>query len=193
MQIAGDSTVKWRLAIGAGVISVVVAVALAVGSSMRRGTPEMSVTPLPAAPPSSVVVAPAPTDAIEVVPPPPTDVAEPVPPPSELAPLPSAVEAADDTTAPTVEAPRPRAPALSTLSEADASRARECLAHNDYACALAIYRTSRDPHDLRRVVDVLDHVGRHREALGAMQDFVRRFPRASESAGYRSQLAAAGM
>ncbi len=184
-----DSNAKWRIAIAAGALSLVLAVVLGVWSSTRSAAPEISVTTL----------APSPTPRHPVV----DDVAAPVTvvevaplPPSEIAPEPTLVEAVADTPAPLPpepERPRARTPALTTLTPEDATHARECLAHNDYACALAVYRRSSDPHDLRRVVDVLDHVGRHREALGAMQDFVRRFPRASESDGYRSQLAAAGM
>jgi hypothetical protein len=91
------------------------------------------------------------------------------------------------------DAPRPRAPALTALTPEESARARDCFSHNDFACAIDIYRHSRDPHDLGRVIDALQHLGRHREALTTMRDFVRRFPRAPETAAYRAQLAAAGM
>ena len=198
----------WTYALASGVASVLVVVALVLWSGTRGVAPEMSATSL-------ATVVPAGASLPRPSPPPPTPPAAPasavpagaVPPPSSTA---STVEPAAPlatTTAPdeallvapaapaTTESPRSRVrgSVLTALSPEDASRARDCLAHNDFTCAVEIYRTSRDPHDLRRVVDALDHLGRHHEALSAMRDFVRRFPSASESAGYRAQLAAAGM
>jgi serine/threonine-protein kinase len=175
---------KWTYAIVAGVVSVLAVIVLGLWSS-RRTTPEMSVVPLATTAPAPPVTAAVeiPGVIVEEIAPPPSQVMGLEPPPETV------VEEAP------AETPRVRTPsvALTTLSAEDTSRARECLAHNDFGCAIAVYRTSRDPHDLRRVIDALDHLGRHREALGAMRDFVRRFPRASETSTYRAQLAAAGM
>jgi len=156
-----------------------------VWSSNRAPTPEISATPLEV-PPSTVV---------EVAPPPPTTTVEDVAPTVAQLPDGDELPAEPVEPPPATDVPRVRAPsvALATLSAEDAARARDCLSHNDFTCAVGIYRTSRDPHDLRRVIDALDHLGRHREALTAMRDFVRRFPRAPETGGYRAQLTAAGM
>jgi serine/threonine-protein kinase len=171
------------MAIGAAAVAIV---SLVVTGWLWLGsrTPPTTSTPLAVpVPPTTVVVAePPPTTAIAEPPltiglDPPTTIAEPPP------------EPRPPSTA------RPRAPsiALTTLSPEDSARARDCLAHNDFACATEIYRRSRDPRDLGRVIDALEHVGRHREALSTMRDFVRRFPSARETSGYRAQLAAAGM
>jgi serine/threonine-protein kinase len=186
-SIPGDtSSGRWKIAIAAGVISLVAVAVLALWSWMSRTTPEIDATPLATDVPVASAVPPPPSSVVPDV------VSEAEPPVTELVPPPSTEVAVAP---PASEAPRPRAssPALTTLSAEDAARARECLAHNDFACALTIYRTSRDPHDLTRLIDTLEHVGRHREALGAMRDFVRRFPRNAQSDAYRPQLAAAGM
>src|SRR6185369_3785056 len=105
----------------------------------RTPAPEISATPL----------------ATEVAqPPPPTTMVEPVldlaPPPTEIVEMaPGLDEPEPPPTTTTVDTPRVRTPsiALTTLSAEDATRGRDCLAHNDFACAIAVYRTSRDPRD----------------------------------------------
>ena len=188
--ISGDNRGKWNVAIVAGAISLAVVVALGAWSSMHGHDAEINATPLatdtvPSPPPPTQIayIEPPPSTTLEVLPP----IVDGVEPPIEEATPPPETEVSQT---PRV---RTRSVALAALSDEDASRARDCLAHNDFTCAIGIYRGSRDPRDLRRVVDALDHVGRHREALGAMRDFVRRFPRAPETSGYRAQLAAAGM
>jgi serine/threonine-protein kinase len=170
------------IAIGV-IVLVVVAIAVAVWAWASSRPTTMTATPLevpiapPTPPPTTVIVAAPPTTVVE-------------PPPTEIVSAPDVAP-----TDPPRTTTRARTPsiALTALSTEDAARARDCLARNDFACATEIYRSSRDPHDLQRVIDAAGHVGRHREALNAMRDFVRRFPSARETSGYRAQLAAAGM
>ncbi len=199
---------RWIGAVVAAVVSIAVVLGLGVWATSGRDATEMSATPLapdPPPPPTTTIAAPSPPPVTEVVP-----ATEVLPPASEIVQAsPDAPPATDEGTTDPVEAGEgsgdavspapteahhaPRGPALAALTPEQASHARDCLSHNDFACAVSIYRGSSDPHDLRRVIDALEHLGRHREALGAMRDFVRRFPRASETSGYRTQLAAAGM
>jgi len=170
------------IAVGVGAIILgLVAIGLWVAST--SSAPAIAVTPIavpvPTTLPPTTVIA-APPSGME---PPPVTEAAPPPPVTEAAPPPPS----------TTARPRAASIALTTLSAEESARARDCLSHNDFACASEIYRRSRDPHDLGRVIDALEHVGRHREALTTMRDFVRRFPSARETSGYRAQLAAAGM
>jgi serine/threonine protein kinase len=71
--------------------------------------------------------------------------------------------------------------------------AQACLARGDRACAIGILRESRRPRDLSRVIDLYELEGRSREAHGAMQSFVRRFPDAPEAARYRTELERRGL
>jgi serine/threonine protein kinase len=178
-----ESRNKWMYAGVAGVVSLLAVIGLWYVS--RGPAPEISARPLA----TEVALTPPPTTAVDPV----LDLAPPTTVTEEM--VPGIDEPEPPPTTTTAETPHVRAPsiALTTLSAEDATRGRDCLAHNDFACAIAVYRTSRDPRDLRRVIDALDHLGRHREALGAMRDFVRRFPRAAETPAYRAQLAAAGM
>jgi tRNA A-37 threonylcarbamoyl transferase component Bud32 len=179
------------LAIVAGVISIALVIVFAYAG--RTPPPEMTATPMPpppVAPPPAPIVEPTAEAPIA----PPEEVRAAVAPVSPDEPIEQDAPILEED-APVAEAPRPRAPsiALEDLTPEESTRAQACLSHADYACALAIYRRSRNPHDLVTLINTLTHVGRTREALPAMRDFVRRFPRASQTPGYRSQLAAAGM
>ncbi len=179
------------LAIAAGVLSV--AVVLALGTwAWPRSPSEMTATQMPTdatstPDPIQVVATLAPIPDVDVAPPeaPPDPALEEGPEVSGTTP-PSPVE---------VETPRPRARAiaLTDLTAEESARAQACLSHNDFTCALEIYRRSRDPRDLGTVINALTHLGRQHEALPVMRDFVRRFPRAPQTPQYRSQLSAAGM
>jgi serine/threonine protein kinase len=177
------------LAIAAAVISLVAVIGLGAYAT-RTPAPEMSATPMPPVP-SPVAPVPAPIVAppvVEDVPAVPEVIT-----PEAVVTAPEVEEAVEAEPAP--EAPRPRAPAitLTELSPEESARAQACLSHNDFTCALEIYRRSRNPRDLGTVINALTHLGRQREALPAMRDFVRRFPRAPQASEYRAQLAAAGM
>ncbi|MFO0685283.1 MAG: protein kinase [Sandaracinus sp.] len=211
MSTPEDTRARFLGAAVAAVVTIALVLGLGVWATRGSDETEMSATPLTpesTTPPSTTVVAPVPPPITEL--PPATEVLPPAsevppsaaeiveaspdtPPATELGPT-EATEPGEDTPPPATETRHaPRGPALAALTPEESGRARDCLSHNDFACAVSIYRGSSDPHDLRRVIDALEHLGRHREALGAMRDFVRRFPRASETSGYRTQLAAAGM
>jgi serine/threonine-protein kinase len=81
----------------------------------------------------------------------------------------------------------------SELSPDQYTAAQACLARGDRACAIGILRDSHRPRDLARVIDLYQAEGRSRDAISAMQRFVRRFPSAPETARYRAELASRGL
>ncbi len=79
------------------------------------------------------------------------------------------------------------------LSPEQYTAAQACLSRGDRACAIGILRESHRPRDLARVIDLYQAEGRSREAIAAMQRFVRRFPSAPETGRYRAELASRGL
>jgi len=90
-------------------------------------------------------------------------------------------------------APEPERERGAELTPEQYQAAQACLARGDRACAIGILRESRRPRDLSRVIDLYELEGRSREAHGAMQSFVRRFPDAPETARYRTELERRGL
>jgi len=93
----------------------------------------------------------------------------------------------------TVVASEPAAASGSELTPDQYTAAQACLARGDRACAIGILRESHRPRDLARVIDLYQAEGRSREAIAAMQRFVRRFPSAAETGRYRSELTSRGL
>ncbi len=97
-----------------------------------------------------------------------------------------------DSEEPNAATPRPRLPA-DVPSGAALTEARACLQRNDRQCAIdALAGRARSQAERSMLIGLYQEAGRTPQALDAMQAFVRRFPRASRSDGYRATLARYG-
>jgi serine/threonine protein kinase len=164
----------------------------------------------PPAPPSPVEArdvvptpaAPAPSPAPAVEPPPVAAVEPPAPAPTEPAPT---AARPTDAPSPSVEAPepapervvaarrRPRAEELSSDGTA-LQEARACLNRNDRACARAILEArARTAAENAHLIHIYREQGATDRMLRRMRTFIRRWPSASETPGYRAELQRYGM